>query len=98
MKEPRITDQAQTDLDEAWDYLSQRNIQTADRILDRILTQARLHAKFPLMGRPRDDLVSGLRSFSIPPYVVFYRPAHGTIEVLRVLYGSRDVDAIMRSP
>jgi toxin ParE1/3/4 len=97
MKQPRITAQAQVDLDQAWDFLAQRNLRAADRLLDRILERARLHAQFPLMGRPRDDLVPGLRSFSISPYVVFYRPAKKTIEVLRVLHGSRDVDAIMKS-
>ncbi len=31
------------------------------------------------------------------PYVVFYRPAEDTIEVVRVLHGSRDIDTIMKA-
>jgi toxin ParE1/3/4 len=97
MSEPRITEQAESDLDEAWDYLAQRNESAADRLLDTVLERARVHAQFPLMGRPRDDLSPGLRSFVVSPYVVFYRPVVGTIEVIRVLHGARDVDSIMKA-
>jgi toxin ParE1/3/4 len=95
MTEPRITERAQADLDEAWDYVAQRNEAAADRLLDKILAAARRHASFPLIGRARDDLAPGLRSFAVPPYVVFYRPVDDTIEVIRVLYGARDIDRIM---
>ncbi len=94
MSDPRITPRAQLDLDEAWDWLAERNEAAADRLLDAILARARQHASFPLMGRPREDLLPGLRSFVVRPYVVFYRPAQDTIEVLRVLRGSRDIEAI----
>jgi toxin ParE1/3/4 len=72
--QPRITKQAESDLEEAWDYVAERNLRAADRLLDRILERARLHARFPLMGRPRDDLLPGLRSFSVSSNVIFYRP------------------------
>jgi toxin ParE1/3/4 len=49
------------------------------------------------MGRPRDDLAPGLRSFVVSPYVIYFRPAGDTIEVLRVLHGRRDIDTIMKS-
>ncbi|HEV2948179.1 MAG TPA: type II toxin-antitoxin system RelE/ParE family toxin [Gemmataceae bacterium] len=98
MTEPRITEQAESDLDEAWEYLAQRSIKAADRFLKRILDRSRLHARSPLMGRPRDDLVPGLRSFAVDSYVIFYRLASDTIEILRVLYGARDIEAIMKAP
>jgi plasmid stabilization system protein ParE len=31
MSEPRITEQAEADLDELWDYIAQRNEAVADR-------------------------------------------------------------------
>jgi len=97
MSEPRITEQAEADMEEIWEYLAQRNETAADRLLDGILQRARLHVQFPLMGRLRDDLDLDLRSFVVSPYVVFYRPIDDTIEVLRVLHGARDVDAIMKT-
>ena len=96
MSEPRIAELAEADLEEAWDYLAERNEAAADRLVEAVLERARLHAGQPLMGRPRDDLSPGLRSFVVRPFVVFYRPADDTIEVVRVLHGARDIDSIMK--
>ena len=98
MSEPRITERAQSDLDEAWAYLAERNEAAADRLIDGVLQKARLHAELPLMGRPRNDLRPGLRSFVVHPYTIFYRPAGDTIEVVRVLHGRRDIETLMKDP
>lgn len=40
---------------------------------------------------------AGIRSWSItgfPNHLIFYRPVEGGIEVLRVLHGARDINAI----
>ena len=42
----------------------------------------------------REELASGLRSFPVRRYVVFYRPLVDAIEVVRVLHGARDVTEI----
>jgi toxin ParE1/3/4 len=47
------------------------------------------------MGRARTELAANLRSFVVLPFVVFYRPCEDTIEVIRVLHGSRDIDSSM---
>jgi len=49
------------------------------------------------MGRLRDELADGLRSFPVGRYVIFYRPIPKGIEIVRVLHGARDLDAIFRS-
>jgi toxin ParE1/3/4 len=95
MSKPRISEQAEADLHHAWEYLAERNEAAADRLMDDILERARLHAQFPLMGSIREDLGTGLRSFVVSPYIVIYRPFKDTIEVLRVLHGSRDIPEIM---
>ena len=96
MMEPVITDRAHADLDEMWDQISERDPRAADRLLDRFYAAARTHAQFPESGRSREDVAPGLRSFVVKPYVVFYRPARATIEVLRVLHGRRNIGRIMR--
>jgi toxin ParE1/3/4 len=55
-----------------------------------------MQANQPGIGRPRDDLKPGLRSFVVKSYVVFCRVVDGTVEVVRVLHGSRDIEAIFR--
>jgi toxin ParE1/3/4 len=45
--------------------------------------------------RSRDsDLKPGFRSFPVNNYVVFYRIGSGEVQVLRVLHGSRDAQAV----
>ncbi|MBL8793009.1 MAG: type II toxin-antitoxin system RelE/ParE family toxin [Planctomycetia bacterium] len=96
MSNLRITEQARTDLDELWEWHAQRAESAADALLDKIMDKLKFHAQFPGMGRRRDDLAPGLRSFVISPYVIFYLPADDGIVVVRVLHGSRDIDSIMK--
>jgi toxin ParE1/3/4 len=49
-------------------------------------------SQFPDMGRQREDLSTGLRSFSIKPYIIFYTKITDGIEIVRVLHQSRDVE------
>jgi toxin ParE1/3/4 len=46
------------------------------------------------MGRARHELLVNLRSFTVENYVIFYQPIADGIEVLRVLYGARDIHRI----
>jgi len=46
------------------------------------------------MGRARDELVPGVRCFPVGRYVVFYVPLDDGIDIVRVLHGARDIDAV----
>ncbi len=96
MKEPSLTDEAKDDLAGIWATIAAaRGERTADRMNHRILTSCRSKAQFPETGRLREEIVPGLRSFAVRPYVVFFRPEGGSILVLRILHGRRDVERIM---
>jgi toxin ParE1/3/4 len=90
----RRTAKARADLLEIWLYLAERGPAVADRVLDAIERLLRLIALQPLMGRERPELSSGIRSFVVMSWVVFYRVRPDAIEVVRVLHGARDLDAI----
>jgi plasmid stabilization system protein ParE len=62
MTEPRLTDQAEADLDDVWAYIAADNPDAADRLVDALLESSRLHACFPGIGLRRDDLGPGLKS------------------------------------
>ena len=52
-------------------------------------------SRFPHLGRARDaDLRAGLRSFPIGAYVLIYRMEGEDVTILRVLRGSRDLQAL----
>jgi len=85
---------AEADILEIWDYIADDDPAAADRWVDQIDRQFRLLATQPKVGRARDKLVPGVRSFPFGRYVVFYMSIDDGIDVVRVLHGARDIDAI----
>ena len=48
------------------------------------------------MGRTRDELRHGLRSFPADDYAIVYRiEEHDVVLILHVLHGSRDIVALL---
>jgi toxin ParE1/3/4 len=90
VKRPR----AKTDLAEIWDYIADDSEARADAFIETIDRKFRALAGRPDMGRVRDELETGLRSFPVGRYVIFYRPIPEGVEIVRVLHGARDLDAI----
>lgn len=86
--------QAEADLDEIWWYIAQDNPDAADRMLDRIEESCNTLAQFPLMGVSREELLPSLRSRAVGNYVIFYLPLEDGIDIVRVLPGMRDIDAL----
>ena len=85
---------AVTDGAEIWEFISDDSIDAADRLLDRLDSALDRLAEMPFIGRPRPDLGTGLRSLAVGNYVIYYVPTDSTVEVVRVLHGARDVDAL----
>ncbi len=85
---------AEIDLLDIWDYIADDSMDRADEFLDRIEEKLQTLALNPGIGRRREELLPGLRSFPIANYVVFYRAIEDGIDVLRVLHGSRDIEEI----
>lgn len=95
MNPPRISDLAIADLDSIWDYLAQFNVTTADRLIDQIYHTIERIVRHPGIGRGRDDLEPGLRSYTVDRrYLILYLPVDETIEVRRILDGRRDVPTV----
>jgi len=84
--------QAAADVLEIWDFIADDSFLEADRWVDRLDEKLRLWATQPLIGRPRDELASGLRSMPFGRYVVYFMPMHDGIDVVRVLHSTQDTD------
>lgn len=93
---PRVTRRplAAADILEIWDYIADDSFDAADRWVDQLDEKFRLLATQPLMGRIRDEVDRDMRSFPFGRYVIFYMPMDGGIDVVRVLHGGRDIDAV----
>ncbi|MEQ9548970.1 MAG: type II toxin-antitoxin system RelE/ParE family toxin [Coleofasciculus sp. G3-WIS-01] len=93
----RITPTASRDIESIMDYLAQKgSIETAERFLEKIDTKFKMLSQFPRMGRQRDELYPGLRSVPLEDYLIFYRLVTNVIEVMRVVGGYRDLEALFR--
>ena len=89
--------EAENDLAEIWWYIAQDNPGNADKLIDEIKATCRKLARFTSMGRNRDELHPGLQSFPVSKYLIFYMSINGGIEIIRVLHGMMDIDALFIS-
>lgn len=85
---------AKTDLVEIWDYIADDSEAHADAFIETVDQKFHVLAARPNIGRLREELVEGLRSFPVGRYVIFYLPFPEGIEIVRVLHGARDLDTI----
>src|SRR5258708_22353818 len=87
--------EAEADLIEIWNYLAREaSLEIADKRVREINDACGPLGRFPLRGRPRDELVVGLRSIVTRPHIVFYRVTSNDIEIARVLHGRQDIESI----
>ena len=98
-RQPRltVTTRAERDLDEAWQRIAaQSGPEQADAFVRRIAATAELYAGRPTAGRPEPALGAGLRSFLVRPYLAYYLPRSGRIEIIRVLHTRCNREAAWR--
>ncbi len=87
---------AKRDLADVWRYYARvASIEVADKLLREIDQAAQRLSSDALRWRARDELMPGLRSALVPPYIVFYRVEDGTVQIVRVLHGRRNLPVIL---
>ena len=67
----------------------------ADRLIDVIARGLDLLVAHTDAGRARDEIASGLRSFPVKSYVIYYQTNEQGVLVSRVLHGKRDHEAVL---
>ena len=83
---------AERDAEDIWFWIAQDSPNAADRMLASFDSVATLLAERPLIGASRSELGRDIRSFPANPYLLFYRPVAGGVEIIRILHGRRDID------
>ena len=87
---------ANDDLEQIWTYIAQEaSAKRADDQVIKIVEICRSLSDWPHSGRARDDITPGVRSIAVAPYVLFYRIGSEAVEIVRVLDGRRDIEAIL---
>ena len=93
----KFAPKAERDLNEIWDWIARDNPRAAVDFAAGVERTCRPLADNPGMGRRRDELRRGLRSFPHGKYLILYRPVRGGVEIARILLGARDIAALFRS-
>lgn len=99
----RLTKQADADFDDIAQYIKVdlANPRAASDFANELHAAIEEACFFPESGSPVSNeflSVSGVRKKQVGSYVLFYLPDHAekTILVLRILYGRRNLDEILR--
>jgi toxin ParE1/3/4 len=92
----RLAPQVETELDDIWYYIAQESgsPDIADRLIDSITERFFLLSSHPYLGRVRDDLRPGLRSFPVGNYLIIYRIDAQDVLILHVAHGRRDIETL----
>jgi toxin ParE1/3/4 len=96
-----VRPRADQDLTEHAQYIARDNVEAGLRFYAAAEETFQALAALPKMGSARDyrnPRLTGLRMWRVKDfekYLIFYRPMPSGIEVIRVLHGERDIEAIL---
>jgi len=79
-------------------FIAADNPAQADDFIDLIDAKFQNLSRQPGLGRRREELVAGLRSFPVGRYVIFYLQVQDCLQIVRILHGARDLDAVFADP
>jgi toxin ParE1/3/4 len=90
----RLTPDAEADLEGIGDRIAERNATRAVTYVRELRERCHRIGEFPHAGPPRPQWGEGIRIALHGRYVVVYRVRDETVQVLRVVHGARDLDAL----
>lgn len=88
----RLSQEADRDLGNIFDYTAREfGIDQAVSYVSGFEAVLVSLAANPGLGRKRDEIRNGLRSFAKGSHTIFYRVLKSHIRIVRILHGSRDI-------
>jgi len=95
----RMLPSAKADLVNILEYITREsgNLIVGRRFVDALRQHCRKLAALPgTLGRARPELRSDIRSVAFKSYVIFFRYVDDTFEVVNIIEGHRDIEALYR--
>src|SRR5258706_14585905 len=86
---------AKRDLVGIWVRIAENNREAATPFLRGIANKFPILAQYPQLGRSREELQPGLRTFVVRNYLIIYREIAGGVEIVRVLHGARYIETTL---
>lgn len=83
------------DVEDIADYIaSQTELEQAERFLSKLDAKFARITQFPSLGRPRNEILPGLRSLAMDSYLILYTVTESRVDILRVVSGYRDLTSL----
>ena len=93
MSDCEFAELASLDLEDITAYVAEReSIAQALRLVDVLEAKCHSLAETPGMARLRPEFGSGIQSFNVWSFLIFYRQVEHGIQVIRVVHGARLID------
>ena len=90
----RLSRRARRDLLHIWNYIAVDNEPSVDRFIDVLIQHFQLLGRNPYIGRHRDELRAGYRSFPVGQYLIFYRIMGPGVQIMHVMHSKRDIESL----
>lgn len=74
--------------------IAEDNETYANKVVSQIIKNFPRLLSFPKIGKERNELFLGLRSFPSGKYLILYQETDFGIEIVRVVHGSRDIEQV----
>jgi toxin ParE1/3/4 len=93
----RLSLTAKAELDSIWDYVVEESgsERVADRQINLLTSRFYLLATHPKIGRMREDLGPGRRSYTVERYIIIYQIIGEDVLILHVIHSRRDLQTLM---
>ena len=92
-----LTEAADRDLNEIWDYIADQSIEQADTVAAEIRDALDLLASAPTIGHRRADVKDArYRSWRANRFIVAYFPDTRPLQVIRIVGGHRDFRSLFQ--
>lgn len=93
-----LSPSARQDILDITDFIADASVDAALRFRDRLFGAFDVLGRNPGLGHVRDDLATrhmGVRFWTVGRYLIVYRAAGETVQIVRVLSGYRDLAVIL---
>ena len=91
-----LSPEALRDIQGIWDYIAIDSPDAADRVVDELFEAFEQLAARPGLGHTRRDLTRrDVRFWPVRSYLVVYAEGHGTLQIVAILHGARDIPSII---
>ncbi len=89
-----VSQEAANDLEDLALYIAEYDIAAALAVVDEIEHRFNTIQRHPDIGRARDELASGLRSYTVKQHLIFYTHDDQAVVIVRVMNGAQDINPV----